>query len=183
MMQQVCSKCLVSFNNYFTCGNNSIISIVLTKYDLLSLIKFMEVIHVILTSNKKFMFEIIHNFNITEDSYTYTLDEYVYKKINESYHIIGNNETDVIIVTHYMFILKSLFIISIIMDNRVKLFILGDHDLFNGIACKINMEYIDIFLDECIDNINDFQNNGIQLTDIAYYATMKWCDIGLYVRQ
>ena len=167
-----CNKCL----EYRTGGNNHILSLILIKYSKLQLKCFMTIIHNIIIQKKIYNFEQseLESFHIKENNIDYTFEQYLIYKI-DSISLI-NNDND------YFFILRSLFIISLLYDQRVKLFIFGDHTKISKISTKLHSKInITLFLTKCEHIIDDFKNNIITLTDIAYYSSNEWREIGLFV--
>lgn len=165
-----CNKCL----EYQTGGNNHILSLILIKYSKHQLKCIMTLIHKIISKEKIYPFENsqLESFNIKENYIDYTFEKYLLYKI-DSINTLDDND--------YFLILKALFIIALIYDKRVKIFIFGDHTklLFSTkLNPKIN---ITLFLTNCEQIVNHFQNNIISLTDIGYYSTIEWSKIGLMV--
>jgi hypothetical protein len=165
-----CNKCQISR----TGGNNNILSLILIKYSREQLKCIMTMIHRIIIKEKIYDFELNHNiedFNITEDNQIYTFEQYLFLKIND--REIDDND--------YFFTLKSLFIISLIYDTRVKLYIFGDHTK-SRFSTKINPKIdIKLFLTKCEQIVDDFKQKHLQLNEIAFYAITEWIEIGLYV--
>lgn len=174
------SNSICKYNIYQnTGGNNCIISLVLVKYELDALLDFMQIIHKILIQDNVNDFEIIEEFNIIENDQTYNLHEYIDIKLNEFYDCTNLDE---IKENDRILTLKSLFVISFIYDIRVKVFILGDHDLLENVCSKIPRNInINYFINQCNQIINSFKNNQISFKEIGHYTKNEWINIGLYV--
>lgn len=165
---------IIHMNRCNTGGNNNILSLILVKYSKEQLKCIMLLIYKIISKAKTHFFESCHldSFNIDEDNHNYTFDNYLLYKINS----INEDDDD------YFFVLKALFIISLVYDIRVRLFIFGDYTKRTRFATKLNPKIdITLFLKTCEQIITDFKENHISLTDIAYYSTIEWVHIGLYV--
>lgn len=178
-MKKYCKDCKISNTIYNSGGNNSIISLVLNKFTLEELKNFMYIIYKILSRQREYKFEIIEDFFITEDEFTFTLHDYLIKKLND-YHE-NENHYD---INDIMFTLKSLFIISMLHDNRILIFLFGNHDKLNNIKTPFfNINIIKDFYFECFSIVNSFKNNQCSLKDISYHATKHWNQIGMYVNK
>lgn len=168
-MTTTCNKCIP----FKSGGNNHILSLLLIKYSKDRLKCFMLSIHMIISRERIYHCEIstLDTFNIKEDNKEFTFEEYLLLKIHSS---LPEND--------YFFMLRSLFIISLINDERVKLYIFGDHTKITTFSSKLNPKVnITLFLTKCEQIIESFKNNDIPLTDIGYYASNEWRDIGLFV--
>jgi hypothetical protein len=153
-------------------GNNDILSKLLIKWSSLEILIFLKIIYQIITRDKINEFEFCDDFNFTDNDKIYSFTEYLNFIIQKTENEDLNN---------YYLILKSLIIISIIVDSRVKLFIFGNHDKLQKISESFN-EKIDIglYIFKCKDIINHYKNNYIPLEDIGFYATKEWESIGFY---
>jgi len=178
MKSTQCKSCHDSLLKYCTGGNNDILSLFLIKYNLDEMITFMKILYEILIYNYDTEFDqqlAIENFYFHENDREYDLAEYIdinIKRINE----IDNQNTS-------YFILKSLFIIALVKNLRIRLFILGDHDylkLLNTFPPKYNE--IGNFINKCDVFINDYQNPNLAYSfqDIGYSASIEWVTDGLY---
>jgi hypothetical protein len=186
-----CIGCNESQKIYKTGGNNNIISLILIKYNLKQLNCFMLIILTILKREKIHEFELnqLNQFSLIENGYEMNFENYLELKINEIDLFHNNLEYGFIDKdlktqeNEYIFLLKSLFIISLIYDKRIKLFIFGDHTKLLPITSESISSKIDInlFFLKCNELINDFKNKIKQLYDIGYYITIEWVCIGLYI--
>lgn len=184
----ICRGCYESQNIYNSGGNNTILSLLLVKYTLKQLNCFMNLILMIIKKEKIYCCEIneLDNFSFTDYGSIFRFDQFIELKINEidKFLILKELgfEQNIQKENEYIWLLKSLFIISLIYDQRIRLFIFGDHTkflLFADLMPKtIN---IALFLLKCNELIDDFKSKHIQLNDIGHYITNEWVELGLYI--
>jgi len=173
-MEKNCKNCNKSEIIYKS-GNNDILSLILVKYSLLEINCFLKIIYQIMIKERNYDFEYCEEFNFTFNEKTYSFQEYLIFIIKKIENI--NNEDQ----NEYYLLLKSLFIISIIIDSRVKLFIFGDHDKLKKISNPFNKKInFESFIFQCQKIIEDYKNNFIQLNDIGFNSTNEWLDFGFY---
>ena len=184
----ICKECTDSQLNYNTGGNNNIISLLLIKYTLKQLNCFMKIILMIIKREKNYYCENneLYNFSFIDSGLTFRIDHFIELKIEEINNFILVKDKGELIdhkkENEYFWLLKSLFIISLIYDQRIKLFIFGDHSKLLSISDLISPKIdINLFLLKCNEFINDFKNNQIQLYDIGFHISNEWKDLGLYI--
>lgn len=177
---KICKECKTYKNIIKSGGNNDLISLVLIKFSLEQVISFMKIIDKIITNTINFKFERseLFNFNIRENlslSFSDYLKLYLGELSIEGINI--NNENNY----NKLLILKALFILLLINDDRVKLFVFGDHNKNDYYSEKLNKNInLKQFLDICNNLYIDFKNNHLSLSDIGYYSIQEWNKIGLY---
>lgn len=177
---KICKECKQYKNIIKSGGNNDLISLVLIKFSLEQIISFMKIIYKIITNTINFKFERseLFNFNLT-NNLCLSFSDYLKLNIREL-SIDGidlNNENNY----NKSLILKGLFILSLINDDRVFLFVFGDHNKNDYYSEKLNKNInLKQFLDICNNLNHDFKNNHLSLTDIGYYSIQEWNKIGLY---